>query len=64
MIRKSFYSFAFAIAAVFVTGCDSGEPTNMMEGVDAEELADYDAMIAADAQQMDNEDKSDTTKAK
>ncbi|MEO1529454.1 MAG: hypothetical protein AAFX06_28870 [Planctomycetota bacterium] len=57
MIRKSLVGLALlSIAAL--SGCAEEKPTNTMEGVDKDELAAYEAMIAEEEQQMSGEDKS------
>ena len=55
---------AILFSCLLWVGCSSSEPSNMMEGASAEDLADYDAMIAADANQMSEGDSEDTSGSK
>ncbi|MEM6472218.1 MAG: hypothetical protein AAF802_21830 [Planctomycetota bacterium] len=63
-MKRVILGFVAAVSLCAFIGCGPAEPTNIMEDADAQALADYDAMIEADSQQMSNEDKSDTTKAR
>lgn len=55
---------AVLLSCLFLAGCTSSEPSNMMEGASAQDLADYEDMIAADANQMNEGDSDDKSGAR
>ena len=55
--------FGCASVIACLTGCDSAQPTNVMENADAKAFQDYERMIAEDANVQDLE-APDKQKAK
>ncbi len=46
------------LVSVGLFGCDSGEPTNVMENADLSALEEYERLIEADNAAMSNSDDS------
>lgn len=59
-MKKQFFASCIAVGLVVagLTGCESSGPSNSMENVDADKLAEYDALIEANNAGMDEEESA------
>ncbi len=55
---RTFLAALSVLLVCFAVGCESEEPSNMLEGMNEESLADYDKMLEDDAKAM-SEAKAD-----
>ena len=60
MKRKLALCLFMGLFSIGIFGCDSGEPSNMMENVDLSELEEYERLIEADNAAMAESDDAAT----